>query len=497
MSASDDLEIALEPAVPAGTSTVADSVTTADLDDGRGDGGPLRDDERAYLASRGFRAKVGQTAWLPGAPGEPPRLLVGVGPADAVDAGVIRRAAAGMARATRRDTLVATRLLDAVSDSAARPAAAQALAEGVRLGAYQFSAYKSAPEVTTVPRVVVVGRGGQRVAAALAIGTEVAAGVTFARDLVNTPGGDLTPARLGEVALELGDRHGIDASVLDESAIRKARLGGLLGVNRGSSQPPRFIQVTYRPPAPRGVLALVGKGITFDSGGLSLKTAAGMTTMKDDMGGAAAILGALSVLPAIEPKVEVRAYIPATDNMTGGDATRVGDVLRIRNGKTVEVLNTDAEGRLVLADGLSMASEEHPDAIVDLATLTGAIEVALGKSVAGLFGTRPAWSAQVAEAATRSGERVWELPIVDDYRSHLDSDVADLKNIGKPMQAGSIIAALFLREFVGDGIPWVHLDIAGTAWSESDDLELTKGGTGFGVRLLVELIRGFRRPPRR
>jgi len=270
-----------------------------------------------------------------------------------------------------------------------------------------------------------------------------------------------------------------------------------LGVNRGSTQPPRFIELAHLPPSPRGTLALVGKGITFDSGGLSLKTALGMTTMKDDMGGAAAILGAMSVLPAVAPKVAVRAFIPATDNMTGGDATRVGDVLRIRNGRTVEVLNTDAEGRLVLADALSMASEAAPDAILDVATLTGAIEVALGGALAGMFGNDPAWTAQVSAAAERSGERVWEMPLVEQYRPWLDSEVADLKNIGKAGQAGSVVAALFLREFVGEGIPWVHLDIAGTAWSDADDLELAKGGTGWGVRLLVELARGFRRPVRR
>ena len=269
-----------------------------------------------------------------------------------------------------------------------RPAAAAALAEGIALGCYRFATYKSDPEADAplLERVVVVGGGGQRLADQLALGARIATGVALARDLVNTPGGDLTPARLADAAVEIAEREGFDISVLDQEGIVGAGLGGLLGVNRGSTQPARFIEITYKPAGARSSLALVGKGITFDSGGLSIKTAAGMTTMKDDMGGAAAILGALSVVKAVSPKVEIRAYIPATDNMTGGDATRVGDVLKIRNGKTVEVLNTDAEGRLVLADGLSVASEAEPDAIVDLATLTGAIEVALGKSVAGLFG---------------------------------------------------------------------------------------------------------------
>jgi leucyl aminopeptidase len=391
---------------------------------------------------------------------------------------------------------VAVRLLDAETEAARRPTSAQALAEGVVLGGYRFATYKSQPDPARLERVVVVARGGARIERALDLGATIGRGVCLARDLVNTPGGDLTPAKLADAAAEIGRREGLEVDILDEKAIVKAGLGGLLGVNRGSTQPPRFIQLTYAPPSPRGSLALVGKGITFDSGGLSLKTAQGMTNMKDDMGGAAAILGAMSVLRAIEPKVTVRAYIPATDNMTGGDATRVGDVLRIRNGRTVEVLNTDAEGRLILADGLAMASEAAPDAIVDLATLTGAVEVALGGAVAGLFGTHDGWTTQVTDAADRAGERVWELPLVDQYRPWLDSEVADLKNIGKAGHAGSIVAALFLREFVGDGIPWVHLDIAGTAWTDAEDLELSKGGTGWGVRLLVELARTFRRPGR-
>ena len=197
------------------------------------------------------------------------------------------------------------------------------------------------------------------------------------------------------------------------------------------------------------------------------------------------------------PKAKVTAYVPSTDNMLGGDATRVGDVLRIRNGTTVEVLNTDAEGRLVLADALSLASEAEPDAIIDLATLTGAAVVALGSKITGLMGTNEAWVDQVQAAADKAGEKVWRLPLADEYRPELDSEVADLKNIGKAGSAGTITAGLFLREFVGDGIPWVHLDIAGTAWSDADDMEVAKGGTGWGVRLLVELARSFRRPARR
>jgi leucyl aminopeptidase len=246
------------------------------------------------------------------------------------------------------------------------------------------------------------------------------------------------------------------------------------------------------PDDPQGHLALVGKGITFDSGGLSIKTADGMMTMKDDMGGAAAILGAMSAVAAVAPRCRVTAYIPSTDNMTGPDATRPGDVLRMYGGTTVEVLNTDAEGRLILGDALVLASEEGADAIVDLATLTGAVITALGSRVAGLMGNDDDWLAQVQTAADRAGERVWPLPLPDDYRKGLDSDVADLRNISRDKGAGAITAALFLREFVGEGIPWAHLDIAGPAWSDNVDGEVVKGGTGFGVRALLELASGFR-----
>ncbi|MEC9424229.1 MAG: leucyl aminopeptidase, partial [Actinomycetota bacterium] len=232
------------------------------------------------------------------------------------------------------------------------------------------------------------------------------------------------------------------------------------------------------------------KGLTFDAGGLSIKSGQGMMDMKMDVGGAAAVVGAMSVLPAVAPACRVRAYLPMTDNMLGGDATRPGDVLTIRNGKTIEVLNTDAEGRLVLADALSLASEAKPDAIVDLATLTGACVVALGPTIAGLMGRDDDFLEQVEAASERTGEQVWRLPLPDEYRKMVDSPVADMKNIGGPY-AGALTAGIILREFVAEGIPWAHLDIAGPAFSDSDDAETTRGGTGFGVRLLVDLATTF------
>jgi leucyl aminopeptidase len=450
-----------------------------------------------HLRIGGFTGQLDQLATVPGeAPGRAV-IVVGVGPAEAVDEQALRRAAAVAARASAPYATVASRLLDvlpAEAEPARRAAAARALAEGSVLGAYRFDRYKSAAEAPALSRIVVVGPGGKRVQQGLDLGARIGAAVALARDLVNDPGGSLTPVALAAVAADIAEREGLELTVLDEDELVARGLGGLLGVNRGSTQPPRLIRLAYEPDQPRGHLALVGKGITFDSGGLSIKSADGMMTMKDDMGGAAAILGAMSAVAAVAPRCRVTAWIPSTDNMPGPDATRPGDVLRIYGGTTVEVLNTDAEGRLVLADALVLASEAEPDAIVDLATLTGSVLSALGSRVAGLFGNDDAWLDQVRDAAGRVGERVWPLPLPEDYRKSLDSDVADLRNISRMNEAGAITAALFLREFVGEGIPWAHLDIAGTAWSDAVEGELVKGGTGFGVRTLLELARAFHRP---
>jgi leucyl aminopeptidase len=447
-----------------------------------------------FLRRRGFEGKPGQAQTLPGDLGVTV-LAVGLGASGALDPITFRRTGAVVARALRRQKVIASTVLDALDGDGDRTAAAQAFAEGVVLASYSFTTYKSEPDPARIERVAMVGIGGKKVQAALDRGAVIGGAVEVARDLVNEPGGHLTARLLAERAAEIAEQGNLAVEILDEKAIKRAKLGGLLGVNRGSAEPPRLITMTYEPNGrSRGSVTLVGKGITFDSGGLSIKTADGMATMKDDMGGAAAILGAMSVLDELAPKVRVRAFIPATDNMISGDATRPGDVLRIRNGKTVEVLNTDAEGRLVLADALSLASEERPDAIVDLATLTGACEVALGKRIAGLMGNDPGLLQQVKEASARTGEPVWELPLPADYRRQIDSDVADLRNIGTGRLGGALIAGLFLQEFVAPGIPWAHLDIAGPAWSDGVDGILPKGGTGYGVRLVLDLLEEFRKP---
>ena len=437
----------------------------------------------------GFEAKVGRTFVAATVHG--PRLLVGLG--EAAHPATYRRIGAEVAKAAKDQVSVA---VDALADLAgsARVAAAEALAEGLVLGTYRFDAYKKA-EPAALVSATVVGTGGRRVTDAVERGVAVAQAMVLVRDLVNTPGGDLTPKALADRAVKVAEAAGLDIDVLGLADIRKAKLGGLLGVARGSAQEPRFVTVTYRPPGkPRGRIALVGKGVTFDSGGLSIKPAKSMEDMKTDMAGAATALAVLSLVPRVAPRLEVTAYLPLTDNMLGPDATRVGDVLRARNGKTIEVLNTDAEGRLILADGLSLAAETEPDAIIDIATLTGACMVALGDRTAGAMGNNDALRARVLDAAARAGEAMWPLPLPEHLRKTLDSEVADLRNIGTSGYGGALSAGLFLREFVGD-IPWVHLDIAGPSASSSAYDEVAKGGTGFGVRTLVALLSGWTRLP--
>ncbi len=449
-----------------------------------------------YLAQRGFTGEVGQVQPLPGELGIA-LLALGVGPSAEVDPSVIRTVAALLSRHAKRQRVVATTLLDALppgTTPGGRSEAAQALAEGGLLGSYAFTKYRNHPEPNVVERLVVVATGGRRVQAALEMGELVGLATWLARDLVNEPGGSLTPRRMAEVAVDVAEPQGMEIGVLEPSDIAEAGLGGLLGVNRGSEEPCRFVELCYEPENARGTVALVGKGITFDSGGLSIKPGDAMSTMKNDMGGAAALLGVFSALGGTKTRVRVRGYIPLTDNMTGGDATRPGDVLRIRNGKTVEVVNTDAEGRLILADALSLAGEGRPDAIIDVATLTGACQVALGNDIAGLMGNNADLVEQVQAAARRTGERVWELPLPTGYRRLLDSDVADMRNVGTGRQGGALVAGLFLREFVPSEIPWVHLDIAGTAWSDRSEGINQKGATGFGVRLLLDLLSHFRKP---
>ena len=453
--------------------------------------GAAADLDLGFLAERGFEGRPGEALAVPSGRGT--WIALGVGEPDKVTAETLRRAAAAFVRTAWRDRAGATTLLAAAPAGLDPALATQAVAEGASLAAYRFTRYKGDPKTSKLESLVVVGSGDEA-RRGLDRGARVAAAVAMARDVVNEPAKAMTPRRLTEMAAEVAEAEGLTLMVLDEVAIVAEGLGGLAGVAQGSDEPARLIQLVYEPPAGADrSIALVGKGITFDSGGLSIKTAEGMETMKTDKSGAAAVLAAMSVIAALAPPIKVVAIMPVTENMPGGGALKPGDVLTIRNGKTVEVLNTDAEGRLVLADGLSLAVEAEVDAIIDVATLTGACVVALGRKVAGLMGNHAGWIDQVGQAAARAGEDVWPLPLPEDYRKLIDSDVADIKNISGGRYAGALTAGLFLREFVG-GVPWAHLDIAGPARSDEDDGYFQKGGTGFGVRTLVEAVMSFRKP---
>ena len=451
-----------------------------------------------FMEEADFDGKPGQALAVPtfGELAAGAAVLVGVGALDTLTADDLRRAAAAVARRSTKVASVATTLVD-LADGAGleRADAAQAVTEGLALGAYEFLKYKADKDGSLLEDVVLVGRSTPRLQAAVDRGATIADAVTWARDMVNEPSGAKSPAAFADAAKKLLRDKSVTVKVLSGAQLEAEALGGVLGVGQGSANPPRFVKATYSPARAQGSLALVGKGVVFDSGGLSLKTSSGMETMKTDMSGAAAVLAAMSVLAAVGVKAKVTAYVPMVENMPSGTAIRPGDVLTIRNGKTVEVLNTDAEGRLILADALSLASEDEPDAIIDLATLTGACMVALGDKIAGLMGNDDGWNDQVRDAADATGESVWPLPLPKEYRKLLESEVADLRNISTGGYGGALTAGLFLQEFV-DGAPWVHLDIAGPARAGGDDGYVVRGGTGFGVRTLVALAEGFKRPTR-
>jgi leucyl aminopeptidase len=462
--------------------------------------------DRDYAAQRDFAGRPGESLAFPGDDGTT-IVALGMGARDGLSAESFRRAGATLARSAHKAPAVAFWLQGAVPKGLEPSRAAQAVVEGAALAAYRFNGYKADQRPSSLVELVVVGSNGKELDAleeGVRRGATVARAVSLARDLVNEPAGAMTPRRLAQLSVEVAEEAGLRITVMDEVAIANAGLGGLAGVAQGSEEPARLIELDYQPDpgvvarayGRRGrppTVALVGKGITFDSGGLSLKSADGMMTMKTDMSGAAAVLATMSVLRSLDVPVRVIGFMPTTENMPGGRAIKPGDVLKIRNGKTIEVLNTDAEGRLVLADGLSLAVEAGPDAVVDLATLTGACVVALGRQIAGLMGNHDGFVAQVQEAAGRAGELMWPLPLPDEYRKQIESEVADMKNIGSPGQAGALVAGLILREFV-DGVPWAHLDIAGPARSDVDEGYVRRGATGFAVRTLLELVSSFEPP---
>jgi leucyl aminopeptidase len=463
-----------------------------------GDANPAR----AALSSGDFKGDAGETLVVYGASPDHVRvLLLGCGPRRDFTLERVRSTCASAARKAR-DLGVARVLFPLPLPGAqtwTREEQLTAAAEGAILGTWQFPEFKTVDRekyraVGHLAFCLPEGSDAGSAASALHRGRVRAEGTCFARDLAATPANRLTPAELARVAEQVARDGDLRCSVLESEECERLGMGAFLAVARGSAEPPKFIVLEYDgggKDAPR--LGLVGKAITFDAGGISLKPGAGMHDMKYDMAGGGAVLGAMRCLRALAVPVSVVAAIPATENLPGGRATRPGDVVRSISGKTVEILNTDAEGRLILADALGwMVQNHHPDAVVDLATLTGAVIIALGHYGAAVLSNHDGLAARIETAARSSGERTWRLPIWDEYPDHLKGEVADLKNIADANAGGGTIAGgAFLREFVND-TPWAHVDIAGTAWWEKDRPHLPKGPSGYGVRLLLDLVEGYR-----
>ena len=439
------------------------------------------------LAKAGFTGALGQTIVLPQSEGAV-FIAVGTGDPGAASANTLRDATAAFARAAARYSRIGF-VVSAGSLSARL--LGQVVTEGAILARYRYTELQSKPSsIPLASFTIITGDDADGVTAGVAIGVATARAATISRDLSNAPPGHLTATRMGDAAIELGKKFGFGVEVFDKEQLIALGCGGLLGVNAGSSEEPRMIKATYSPANPTSYVALIGKGIMYDAGGISLKPSDSMhLLMKMDMAGAAGILGAMTALEELGCAVAVTAFLMCTDNMPSGTAMGLGDVLTIRGGTTVEIKNTDAEGRLVMADGLVLAAEEHPDAILDMATLTGSALQTLGPRVAAVFGNNQELVEQALHSAEVTDEPLWQLPLEKRYRPQLDSAYADISNMGGPFNV-AITAALFLNEFVA-GIPWAHLDIAGTMQSERDDLWRSGGATGFGSRLLVDLLLNF------
>ncbi len=370
----------------------------------------------------------------------------------------------------------------------------QAAIEGWILGAYKFTKYKSVDQNGDARKsaVVEVTISGAQISSrefneAVNAGAAIAQATNLARDLIAEPACYMTPTRLAQEAKKIARGGVVSCTVMDREQFEKLGMGSFIGVAKGAKEPPKFIVLKYSPPKAKRSIAVIGKGITFDSGGLSIKPAQSMEHMKYDMSGASVVLGTMQWINQLQPNVAVMGIIAATENMPGSAALHPGDVLTAMNGKTIEVNNTDAEGRLILADALVYACQQQVDEIIDIATLTGACVTALGRAAAGIMGNDQKLIDKLIESADEAGEKLWQLPLFDEYKDYLKSDIADLKNAGARGEAGSSAAAMFLKEFV-DGRPWAHLDIAGPGWIDKDKDEINKGGTAFGVRTLARYI---------
>lgn len=445
-----------------------------------------------------FSGQAGQTLLLPVPAGSmaDELLLVGVGEKRRETLLSALRELAGLVVTTAKRRGLRTAAID-LSAKDFKDEAAEAIVTAASLADYSFDTYRqtnSSKKMGTLDILVADSRMAQAMRKRLEHAQIVVDGVTIARDLVNTPAQEMTPTHLAEAAQEIAKASNglVKVKVLHRDECAKLKMGAYLAVAQAADHEPKFIHLTYTSPRPtKKVLAVVGKGVTFDSGGLSLKPADAMMTMKCDMAGAAAVLGFFATLARLKPRVNVHGVIAATENMVSGKAIRPGDIVRAANGKSIEILNTDAEGRLTLADAFTYILKEKPDAMIDLATLTGACLVALGEEITGLMTNDRTLGRRVLDAATNVGEKMWELPLEPRYRDLIKSEIADLRNIATSRYGGSLTAGLFLQEFV-EGQPWVHLDIAGPAFAERPmSSYLGKGGTGHGVRTLVDFVEHF------
>ncbi|BAZ29414.1 leucyl aminopeptidase [Cylindrospermum sp. NIES-4074] len=444
---------------------------------------------KELIAEEEFTGKTNSTIFTRVGAGNLVRkvILVGLGKPEALKLDTVRRIAAAVAKVAKKQKTKTLGISLPVWNN--DPAAtAQAIAEGTQLALYQDTRFKSEPEDKgpQIETIDLLGLGGQE--AAITRANQIVSGVFLARQLVAAPANAVTPITLAETAQAIATDYGLQIEILEREDCEKLGMGAFLGVAQASDLPPKFIHLTYKPETTaKRKLAIIGKGLTFDSGGLNIKGAgSGIETMKIDMGGAAATLGAAKAIAQIKPDVEVHFISAATENMISGRAMHPGDVLTASNGKTIEVNNTDAEGRLTLADALVFADKLGLDAIVDLATLTGACVVALGNDIAGLFTPDDAVASQLEKAAESAGEKIWRLPMEDKYFEGLKSGIADMKNTG-PRPGGSITASLFLKQFVKE-TPWAHLDIAGPVWEDKENGYNGSGATGFGVRTLVNWV---------
>lgn len=424
---------------------------------------------------------------------EPDRVIVcGLGPQNDFTSDTVRQAVGETCRHLRKIKISnACTIAHGAGIGRLTPQeSGQAIAEGAILGLYKFKRYLSSNDTAEFDKLIIVDNDSSKVPdieKGIQYGLLMTSGTILARDMVNEPANTMTPSRMAEIASDLGNMGNLEVSILDRTEMETLGMGAFLGVAKGSTQPPKLISLKYNgdPENSSNVLGLIGKGVTFDSGGISLKSAGGMEEMKGDMAGGASVIGAMKILANLQPKVNVTGVVPATENMPGGEAQRPGDIVRALNGKTIEVINTDAEGRLILADAMVYATRLGITKMVDISTLTGAMVIALGKICTGIMGSDQQLINQVIKAGELSGERIWQLPMFPEYKDALKSSVADLQNVGG-RAAGSITAGHFLAEF-HENIPWAHLDIAGTSYSEKEKGYLVKGATGVPVRSLINL----------